>query len=458
VRIVPARTSVSIDAIRNCLEGVNPAAIATCSAGGTPNVTPLSQVHYVDTDHVALSYQFFNKTRENILANPLATVQVIDPATGAVYRLALRYLRTETNGALFERMKAKLAGIASHTGMAGIFRLRGADVYRILGIEAVPSGRLPEPMPHRSLLAATRITCEGLAGCADLSALLDRLMSDLCNLFDIAHAMVLMVDEAGQQLYTVASHGYERSGVGSEIPVGQGVIGVAARERTPIRITHMTSEYAYSRAIRSGIDQLGLAGALETEIALPGLSTPHSQLAVPIIGAKRLIGILFVESPDDLRFGYDDEDALSTVAAQLGTVIQMLQTGGQPSDQPAGGAAGRPLMQGAIVTIRHYSVDDSVFIDQDYLIKGVAGAIFWRLVRGYVQEERTEFTNRELRLDPSIRLPEVSENLEARLVLLERRLVERCSFLRIEKIARGRFRLAVKRPIKLLEMTEDRGH
>ena len=444
---------ISIDAIRSCLEGVNPAAIATCSADGTPNVTLLSQVHYLDADHVALSYQFFNKTRENILANPLATVQVIDPVTGAVYRLSLRYLRTETSGALFERMKAKLAGIASHTGMQGVFRLLGADVYRILDIEAVPSRRLPEPVARRSLLSAARLSCEGLAACTDLSQLLDRLLSDLEARFGIDHAMVLMLDEDGQRLYTVASHGYEASGVGSEIPMGQGVIGVAARECRPIRITHMTSDYAYNRAIRAGIDQLGLAGALETEIPLPGLPAPHSQLAVPIMAAKRLVGILFVESLDDLRFGYDDEDALSVIATQLGMMIQLFHAGAA-GEESAGSATRRALMQGTAVTIRHYAVDHSVFIDQDYLIKGVAGAIFWRLMRDYVESDRTDFTNRELRLDPSIRLPEISENLEARLVLLQRRLVERCPFLRIEKTGRGRFRLDVRRPIKLLEMAE----
>lgn len=40
-----------------------------------------------------------------------------------------------------------------------------------------------------------------------------------------------------------ASHGKQQSGVGSEIPLGQGVIGIAAREGTAIRISHMTAEF-----------------------------------------------------------------------------------------------------------------------------------------------------------------------------------------------------------------------
>ena len=130
--------TIGLDAIRECLDGTFPAQLATCAPDGTPNVTYVSEVHFVDGDHVALSFQFFNKTRENVLANPRAAVVVIDPRTAAQYRLALEYLRTETEGPLFERMKAKLAGIASHSGMSGVFRLRGADVYRVLGIERVP--------------------------------------------------------------------------------------------------------------------------------------------------------------------------------------------------------------------------------------------------------------------------------------------------------------------------------
>lgn len=67
--------------VRPCLEGAIPAMMATCDTDGTPNVAYLSQVFYVDERHVALSFQFFNKTRKNILANPHTTVLVLHPVT-----------------------------------------------------------------------------------------------------------------------------------------------------------------------------------------------------------------------------------------------------------------------------------------------------------------------------------------------------------------------------------------
>jgi GAF domain/Pyridoxamine 5'-phosphate oxidase len=439
--------SIALDAIRECLEGAIPAVISTCSSDGMPNVSHLSQVQYVDGEHVALSYQFFNKTRQNVLHDPRATVLVTHPATAACYRLKLRYLRTETSGPLFERMKAKLAGIASHTGMSGIFRLLGADVYRVGEVEPVPGATLPARPPRRSMLSALRVAAESVRTARALDELLDRTLEVLDTQFEIRHSMVLMLDPSGR-LYTVASRGYEASGVGSEIALGEGVIGVAARERTPIRIGHTTVEYAYSRAIRESAEQGGMAGMLEVEIPLPGLPESRSQLAVPIFVLERLLGVLYVESERDLRFSYDDEDALVTLAGQLGGLMHLLQTAAE-SDEPVSSSEGAADVKGAPVAVRHYAENDSVFLGNDYLIKGVAGAIFWTLVTDYVNDGRTLFSNRELRLDPRIRLPDVGDNLEARLILLQRRLAERDACVRIEKTGRGRFCLRLNRPLAL---------
>ena len=81
----------------------------------------------------------------------------------------------------------------------------------------------------------------------------------------------------------------------------------------------------------------------------------------------------------------------------------------------------------------------------------MAGAIFWKLVNDYRQTGRQEFSNRELRLDPAIGLPELTDNLEARLLLLQRRLSEHAAAIRIEKTGRGRFRLRVPQPIQLID-------
>jgi hypothetical protein len=444
-----------LDAIRECFDGTVPGVMATCAPDGTPNVAYLSQTEYVDEEHLALSFQFFNKTRRNILANPRARLLLIHPQTAAMYRLSLRYLRTETEGALFERMRAKLAGIASHTGMSGVFRLKGSDVYRVLAIEQVAGHPLPAPPPRRNLLAAVRGGSQRLAAACDLAGVLEATLAALRAEFDIHHAMVLLLDEDGQRLFTLASCGYERSGIGSEIPLGEGVIGVAARERTPIRVAYMTGEYAYGRAVRHALAQGGLAGRLETEIPPPGLPESRSQLAVPIMACRRLLGVLYVESPQDLRFGYDDEDALVVLAAQLGLAIASFPESpeGEPiaPEEPVLPAAGTPLQ------VRHYAENDSVFFGEDYLIKGVAGAILWTLLRDHAQTGRTGFANRELRVDPRIRLPELSDNLEARLILLERRLVERDACVRIEKTGRGRFRLCVNRPVQLVEVPAARG-
>jgi hypothetical protein len=374
---------------------------------------------------------------------------VVHPQTAARFRMDLEYLRTETEGPLFESMKAKLAGIASHTGMVGVFKLRGADVYRVHDIAQVPGRVLPAATPRRNLLASLRACAQVFTRCAALDTLLEDLLAALAAQLDITHAMVLMLDAPGRRLYTVASRGYPQSGVGSEIALGCGVIGVAAEQRTPIRISHMSAEYSYGRAMRESAELAGLGARLETAIPLPGLADSRSQLAAPIVAGGVLLGVLYVESPQDMRFSYDDEDALVAIAAQLGMAVRALEEEDPGAPAPAAAA---PAARGAPLELRHYAADDSVFLGDDYLIKGVAGAILRRLVAEHLKDGRTEFTNRELRLDPSLRLPDLSDNLEARLVLLTRRLAERSEALRLEKAGRGRFRLVVNRPVRLVEV------
>ena len=80
---------------------------------------------------------------------------------------------------------------------------------------------------------------------------------------------------------------------------------------------------------------------------------------------------------------------------------------------------------------------------------GVAGRILWKVLGQYEAEQRDEFTNKEMRLDPSLELPDFRDNFESRLVLLKRRLDERDAPIRIEKTGRGRFRVIVDGGLEL---------
>jgi Pyridoxamine 5'-phosphate oxidase len=124
--------------IRPALDNGVPALMITCSADGAPNATIISQVYYVDEMHVALSFQFFNKTIRNVRENPRAWAGVTDFAGQADWRLDLEFERSETEGPIFDAMDMQIEAIASATGMSGIFKLRAADIYRVLAVEKVP--------------------------------------------------------------------------------------------------------------------------------------------------------------------------------------------------------------------------------------------------------------------------------------------------------------------------------
>lgn len=126
------------DEIRPVMESGIPVVLVTCSAAGEPNVAVVSQARYVDEVHVAVSFQFFSKTVRNVRENPHASMCLHDIWNARRWLLALRYDHSETEGPLYDQMSLEIEAIASATGMAGIFKLRAAEIYRVLSVECVP--------------------------------------------------------------------------------------------------------------------------------------------------------------------------------------------------------------------------------------------------------------------------------------------------------------------------------
>ncbi|MEO3679035.1 GAF domain-containing protein [Rheinheimera fenheensis] len=429
---------VTIDDIRNCLEGLVPSALSTCSPEGVPNVSMISQALYVDSSHVALSFQFFNKTRENIILNPFANLLVMDPQTSARYRLDLRYIATHTSGPIFERMKAKLAGIASHEGMQNVFRLKGSDIYRVEKIEHVQGHELPVENQNSSLLPAMQRTITAIDKYLNQENLIDVLLSNLQSQFGIQHCMFLIADNHARKLYMLGSMGYKSSGVGSEIPFGCGVIGVAAETKVPIRIMFASSEYSYGRQLEDRESKTNIVD-LESRIAYPGLEMPESQLAVPLISNGTLLGVLYMESLQQAVFGYDIEDVLQAICSKVADSMKLLQFADGTQTSEDLDRIDEIKSEQPHITVSYHKRDHSIFINDVYLIKGVAGAILWHLLNAYTHRKQTEFSNKLLRTSANLPLPDITDNLDARLILLSRRLAERCPEISIKKTGRGCF-------------------
>ena len=469
--------SVNLEPFLRCFEGILPAVIATVSGDGVPNVSMLSHVKYVDRRHVALSRQFFNKTTRNVEENPQALVVIFDPLGIGRVRLRLRYVRSETSGPLFDDMAMRILTIASHTGLAGVFRLLSADVYEVLSVEEEIGALNPprpeeEPLPEvdepppavppeaRSEVWALSRMCERVNRAADLDDLLAVLLRSLAEDFGFEHGMVLLPDESGELLTTIASRGYGENGVGAEVRVGEGLIGTVARERRPLRLA-LDGALRYGRAVRGGLQAAGGA-VLRPEIPLPGLPDARSQMALPLVARDRLVGVIALESRSPHTFEAWHEAFLGVVANQVASAIEQRLAGDhrrEEADSPraaeATGTGAAPRVEVNTGARRRsfclYRNDDCIFVDGEYLIRNVPGRILWKILTSFASEGRTEFTNRELRLDPSLGLPEVKDNLEARLILLRRRLEQKCPDVRLTPRGRGRFALELDAAVELVE-------
>lgn len=121
------------------MQGVVPSTLATCSADGTPNVTYISQVFYVDDGHVALSWQFMNKTWRNLSENPQAAVVITCPETFSMWKLHLRFREKQTEGPVFDQMEMQLLAIASMYHLEGSFNIKAALICEVTAIEVLYS-------------------------------------------------------------------------------------------------------------------------------------------------------------------------------------------------------------------------------------------------------------------------------------------------------------------------------
>jgi adenylate cyclase len=453
--------SLGLEQLTACFQGILPSMFFTCSKDGIPNAAFLSHVDYVDPTHVALSFQFFNKSRRNIAENPYAMVRVIDPDTNQGWALRLKFERSETAGPIFERMFLRIEAIASYVGLKGVFKLKSADVYLVESIEPVPeeSGRKERwaaagRRQHDVVftMKALQELSARMTAANSLHHLLESILSGIKEFFGFSHSMILLAGEKPDTLVTIASRGYPQGGIGSEIQLGEGIIGVAAEAQQPIRISGLMRGMLYAAAARKRAEERGWRP--QEAVRLPGLENPMSQLGVPLVVRDELVGVLCIESETPYRFHEEDKNTIAMLGSSLAIAIQNMQLreaeGRAEEDAPAPAPAAKPA-RGKKREIAFYPEQEVVMLDGEYLIRSLPARILWKLLQTHKDEGRAEFTNRELRLDKTLHLPEFKDNLETRLLLLRRRLDEKSGDIRIVPVGRGRFALELRCEFDLVE-------
>ncbi|ANK90148.1 MULTISPECIES: pyridoxamine 5'-phosphate oxidase family protein [Rhizobium] len=436
-----------------CFEGVIPSIIATASADGMPNISYLSHVVRVDEEHVALSNQFFAKTAANVRANPKVTLILVDGFTGDQFLLDVGFVRSVDAGALFDKIARQLKASSAQIGMSDVMRLRSADIFRVYGIEKVPSpvetasppsSRAPVSLPDLSK------AIKSIERQSEADEIIDSLLVGVKQVLGCGNALVLIHDSHRGCLITMGSIGYERSGLGSEIAGGDGLIGAAAAGGQAIKVSDMSRVRRFGEAI--GLEAEGAENTTRT-IAFPHLPTAMSQIAVPMIAGGAVTGVLFIESTERLAFREEDEAALEILAGQAAGALRASERAAAAAEQRPATSTPEPVAAGREIRVVHHRFDDSVFIDGTYIVKGVAGTLLRLMLDWHLSDGRSEFTNREMRLTAGARMPEIKDNLETRLLLLRRRLEEKQAPIRLARVGRGRVRLEAEGPLVLEAVT-----
>ena len=155
----------------------------------------------------------------------------------------------------------------------------------------------------------------------DMDAIANTMLESMHEYFDFEHSMILLVDQNEGSLKVIATYGYDDQGIGAEVKIGVGVIGMVAKKKKLMRMANMGAQKQYINAIKEQVQPVNKGKPLD-EIVLPGLQNAESQVAIPMLIENELIGVFSVESDRVNIFDKSDELIIKILANQAASALQ----------------------------------------------------------------------------------------------------------------------------------------
>ncbi len=152
----------------------------------------------------------------------------------------------------------------------------------------------------RTLLLLNEISRE-LTSILNVDELLKRIAELLNRIIDYQMFSILLVDEEGQRLSHRFSLRFQESiHLKHDIPIGRGLVGIAAADKTAVLVPDVSKDPRYIMANP------------ETK----------SELAVPLIYKEKVIGVLDLEHTRRGFFTEDHKRTITTLAAQVAIALE----------------------------------------------------------------------------------------------------------------------------------------
>ncbi len=172
---------------------------------------------------------------------------------------------------------------------------------------SIENARLFEAEQRRTVqLETASMVARDAAAILDVNRLLDEVVRLISDRFGFYHAGVFLIDDSGQfaVLEAASSAGGQRMlERGHRLAVGKvGIVGYVAKSGEP----------------RIALD----VGRDAVHFANPDLPETRSEMALPLIGRGRIIGVLDVQSEQEAAFTREDVATLQTLADQLAVAIE----------------------------------------------------------------------------------------------------------------------------------------